>query len=80
MNATAFAAAVAGDATANAITSDSNVDNSGTALHFRLKNNAGTVILQGTCGAGSGDLSFNTVSFIAGGIAAITSLHLIVPQ
>jgi hypothetical protein len=76
LNATAFGAASSGTATANAITSDTNVDASGQAGHFRLKNNAGTVVMQGTCGQGSGDLSFDEDDLVAGGTVAITSFTI----
>src|SRR3954470_18794802 len=45
MNATAFASAVAGVATANAITQDSSADASGTATWFRLFASNGSTIL-----------------------------------
>lgn len=77
-----FASASTGVITANSITSDSNVDATGTAGHFRIKNSDGTVIGQGTVTAtgGGGDMTFNTVSFIAGGTASMTSLTITVPQ
>lgn len=75
----AFGAASNGVATASAITSDSNVDNSGTAAHFRIKDSDGTVVAQGTVGTSGADINFNTVSFVAGGTAAISSLTVTVP-
>lgn len=74
--ATAFGAAGAsnpGEARANAITSDTNADNSGTAGHFRIKKFDATVLMQGTCGLGSGDLSFDNNVIVAGGVIAIAS-------
>jgi len=76
---TAFGAASAGVATANAITSDSNVDATGTAAHFRIKNGSGTVVAQGTVGTSGADINFDSVSFVAGGTAAITSLTMTMP-
>lgn len=73
LSSTSFGAASSGTATANTITSDSNVDASGTAAHFRIKNNAGTVIIQGTVGTSGADMNFNTTSFVAGGVASISS-------
>lgn len=78
-SATAFGAASNGVATANSITSDTNVDASGTAAHFRIKSGAGTVIMQGTAGTSGTDLVFDSVTFIAGGTAAISSLTVTVP-
>lgn len=75
----AFGDASAGVATANSITSDTNVDNSGTAAHFRIKDSDGTVIMQGTVGTSGSDINFNTVTFVAGGTAAITSMTVTMP-
>lgn len=71
---TAFGAASNGVATANSITSDTNIDATNTAAHYRVKNAAGTVIFQGTCGTSGADINWNSVSFVAGGTAAISSL------
>lgn len=62
-------------ATANAITSDTSADATGTAGWFRAYNNAGTAIIDGsvTATGGGGDMTFDTVSFIAGGTVALTS-------
>ena len=76
---TAFGGASAGVATAAAITSDTNIDNSGTAAHFRVKNAAGTVIFQGTVGTSGADINFDSVTFVAGGTAAISSLTATMP-
>lgn len=70
----AFGAASAGVATANSITSDTNIDATGTAGYFRMKSGAGTVIFQGTVGTSGADINFNSVGFIAGGTCAISSL------
>lgn len=78
-SATAFGAGSSGVATAASITSDSSVDNTGTAGYFRIKNAAGTVIAQGTCGVSGADINFDSVSFIAAGTCAITSLVLTMP-
>ena len=72
-SATAFGAASSGVATANSITSDTNIDATGTAAHFRAKSGAGTVIFQGTVGTSGADVNFNSVGFIAGGTCAISS-------
>lgn len=77
---TAFGAASNGVATANSITSDTNVDNSGTAAHFRAKNAAGTVIFQGTCGTSGSDINWDNNVFVAGGTAAISSMTYTQPS
>jgi hypothetical protein len=73
-SATAFGAAATGTATANAITSDNSADNSGTAGHFRILDGGGNIVADGTCGQGSGDLSFDNAVIVAGGQVNITAL------
>jgi len=81
--ATAFGAASTGVATAASISSVTASD-SGTAGHFRVKNNAGTVIWQGTCGIdtvpGTYNLEFDDPVIVSGGTVAISSLTFTVPQ
>lgn len=76
---TAFGAAASGTATANSITSDTNIDATGTAGYFRIKNAAGTTIMQGTVGTSGSEINFNSVSFVAGGTCAISSLTVTQP-
>jgi len=77
-----FGAASSGVITANSITSDTAVDASGTAGHFRIFDSDDVCIGQGTVTAtgGGGDMTFNTVSFVSGGTCAISSLTITVPQ
>ncbi len=75
----AFGAASSGVATADTITSDTNVDATGTAGHWRWKDSDANTVLQGTCGTSGADLNFNTVSFVAGGTCAISSFTVTVP-
>ena len=82
--ATAFGASVDGvstgimTATANAITSDTNADNTGTAGHFRCSSTdgGGTCRGQGTCGTSSADMILNTTSITAGDTVACTSFTI----
>ncbi len=76
---TAFGAATTGVATAAAITSDTSADASGTAAHFRLLNGSATIHSDGTCGQGTGDLSFDNSVIVAGGVIAITAGTVTVP-
>lgn len=78
-SATAFGAAAAGSANANAITSDTNADNSGTAGHARLKDFADAIHSDCTCGQGAGDISFDNNVIVAGGTIAISDLDIVVP-
>ena len=78
----AFGAAAAGIATANSITSDTNVDATGTAGWFRIYDSDSNAIADGTITvtSGGGDIEFDDVSFVAGGTAAISSLTVTIPE
>lgn len=75
----AFGNASTGVATASAITSDTSADASGTAGHFRIKDSDANIIADGTCGLGSGDLSFDNNVIVAGGVIAISSMTVTAP-
>lgn len=75
----AFGSSSSGTATASSITSDTSADNSGTAGHFRIKDGSGNIHSDGTCGQGSGDLSFDNSSIVAGGTIAVSSLSVTQP-
>lgn len=75
--ATAFGSAVAGVATANAITSDSSADATGTATFFRaLKSDGSSVVYDGSVGTSSADLVLGSTSIVSGAAVAVTSLTL----
>lgn len=65
LGATAFAAASAGSKVANAITSDSSADATGTASFHSLLTSANARRLDGTVGTATHDLVVNTVSIVA---------------
>ena len=69
----------AGVLTFGAITSDSAADNSGTAAWFRIATSGGTAHIDGTVGTSGADLNLNTVTIVAGGPIAITSMTLTMP-
>lgn len=75
----AFGAAATGVATASAITSDTSADNSGTAGHFRIIDSDTNIHSDGSCGQGSGDMSFDNSVIVAGGVIAISSMTVTVP-
>ena len=75
----AFGNASTGVATASAITSDTSADNSGTAGHFRCRDSDGNICFDGTCGQGSGDMSFDNAVIVAGGTIAITGFTVTQP-
>jgi hypothetical protein len=59
----AFAAAVAGVATANAITADTDANATGTAAWFRaLKSDGASAVLDGSVGTASADLILNSTA------------------
>jgi len=73
-NATAFGAASNGVATANAITSDSSADATGTATWFRaLKSDGTTVVFDGSVGTSNADLVLNSTAISSGAQVSITS-------
>ncbi len=74
MNATAFAAAVAGVLTANSIAQDASANASGTATWFRLwKSDGTTAVMQGTVGTSGCDLNLLTDVLIATQPVSVTS-------
>ena len=76
-SATAFPAAVAGVATANAMTADSSANATGTAAWFRVfKSDGTTLVYDGSVGTATSDLILNTVSIVIGASVSITSLTL----
>jgi hypothetical protein len=81
MNSTAFGAASNGVATANAITSDTSANNTGTAAWFRLFESDGTtVICDGTVGTSGDDMNLNTVSIVSGANVSISSATFTMPK
>lgn len=78
----AFKSFVNGVGQANTIANDIQVDATGTASWFRIYNRDNLAVLDGqiTTVGGGGDLEFDNVNFIAGGVVAITSLLATMPQ
>jgi hypothetical protein len=78
LGATAFGSASSGVATANAISSDTSADATGTPTFFRLlASNGTTVVYQGTAGASGQELNLSNLSggqIVAGGSVSVTSL------
>lgn len=74
-NASAFApAASSGVLTANAITTDSSANATGTAAWFRLvASNGTTVVMDGTVGTSGCDLNITTTSIVSGSPVAVSS-------
>ena len=73
-NADAAPSAVAGVLTFNAITQDSNANNTGTASWFRaLKSDGSTVLFDGAVGTSGSDINIATTAIVAGAIVGVTS-------
>lgn len=72
----AFGAATGGVATASAITSDTNADNTGTAAVFKINDRDAAEVLRGTVTAtgGGGDIQLSSVSIVAGDTVSISSM------
>lgn len=79
-NATAFAAAAAGVAAANAITQDSSANATGTAAWFRcVKSDGTTVLMDGTVGTSGANMNLNSVAISSGATVAISAGTLTIP-
>lgn len=85
-SATAFGAATdanpGGRITANAITSDSSADATGTAGYFRIRATGigAADVADGEIGTAASDLNMNTVSITAGSTVSITSFTVTMPE
>jgi hypothetical protein len=76
-NASAFAAAASGGVlTANAITSDSSANNTGTASWFRLLTSGASAKIDGTVGTSGTDMIINNTSINAGQVVSCSSLTI----
>ena len=77
----AFAAAVAGVATANSIASDLSANHTGTATWFQaLKSDGTTSVFDGTVGTAGCDLNLTDVAIVALGVVAVTALTYTAPE
>lgn len=80
LSAIAFGTPSNGSMTANAITNDSSADASGTAGCFVIKDSSNTIQLDGAIALTTGgDINFDNITFVQGGVVSITSLVLTVP-
>ena len=76
-----MAAAASGSKAKSGTWQDASADNTGTAAHFRIYNSQATkdnttCFMQGTVGQGSGDLSLDNTSLVAGQQVTITGFTL----
>jgi hypothetical protein len=82
-SATAFGSASGGIFTANAITSDSNANNSGTAGWARVLKSDGTSAIWDcdvTATGGGGAITFDTVNLVAGAVISLGGFTVTLPQ
>jgi hypothetical protein len=77
----AFGAASAGVITANAITSDSSADATGTATFARILASDGTTVwFDGSVGTSDANVILNTTSIVAGAVVSCSSLTFTVSK
>jgi hypothetical protein len=75
-NATAFGAAVAGVAAANAITADTDANANGTATWFRaLESDGSTVVFDGSVGTGTNDLVLDSTTVTLHGTVTVSAFN-----
>lgn len=80
LNADFAPAASAGVLTANAITSDTSADATGTAAWFRcFKSDHTTAVCDGTVGTSSADAIINSTAISAGALVACTAMTITLP-
>lgn len=75
----AFGNASTGVATASAITSDTNADNSGTAGTFNFADSDNNVLCDGTVSTSGADVNFDNNVIVAGGTVAFSSFTVTQP-
>jgi hypothetical protein len=75
----AFGASATGTATASAITSDTSADATGTAGHARIFDSNAAIVMDCTCGQGSGDVNFDDNTIVLEGTIAISSMTVTAP-
>jgi len=77
----AFGSPTTGTASAAGVPlSDTSAEFTATVTHFRIKDSNNAVICQGTCGQGSGDISFDNTSIVATGTVTLNSLSVTQPE
>lgn len=76
LSATFAPASSGGVLTANAITTESSADATGTATFFRITTSAGAAKIQGSVGTSAADMIFNTTSIVSGAAVSISSMTI----
>ena len=78
--ATAFGASSAGAVAKAGTWQDASADASGTTTWFRMRDSGDTYRMDGSCGQGAGDLSFDDASIVAGGVVTVTAFTVTMPE
>lgn len=76
LSADAFGDASGGVSTANAISSDTSANATGTATWFTLVTSGGTRVIDGEVGTSGANLNLNTTSIVSGATVSVTALTL----
>lgn len=81
----AFLASVGGTGVASGLPMEGTVLNTGTAAWFRFYNGAASPAALGdgnitTVASGTGDMLFDNISFVSGGIVRMTALSISIPM
>ena len=79
LDSAAFGTASSGAIIMGGLTLSATAGNSGTAGYFRIHDGSNVCHVQGTCGAGSGDLSFNSTTITSGQSVQITGFTVTAP-
>ncbi|MHA2401358.1 MAG: hypothetical protein ACXADH_00085 [Candidatus Kariarchaeaceae archaeon] len=71
-----------GTTSSNPISEDTSVDATGVAGYFRFYDRDGNAVLDGeiTATGGGGDLEFDNINFIVGGVVTISNITVTMPQ
>lgn len=79
LNSAPFGASSSETITLNGLTLSANAAASGTAGYFRIVDGSAVCHVQGTCGQGSGDLSFNNTAIVSPQTVQITGFTITAP-
>jgi hypothetical protein len=71
-----------GTTTSNSISEDTSVDATGVAGYFRFYDRDGAAVIDGeiTVTGGGGDIEFDNINFIIGGVVSISTITVTMPQ
>ena len=79
LNSSPFGVASSGAMVLGGLTLSVSAGNSGTAGYFRMNDGSSNCHVQGTCGQGSGDLSWDNATFVSSQTVEITGFTVTAP-